>query len=414
MPPIKRKRGPPPSVHLNEIQIPAKRSAIRQRTQHWTEAEKERVFEKLQTGRVSITSIAEHVGPTKSLGQVAEFLEYMQLWSRLLPASEEPLPPPPEAECAPVDPLVSIKEEAKIIMSAHREDKETIEGFATNEIEILRYMHRLSDTAIRFKMFDTKFGLLLAQMLAGKDETAVAIEAYAELGKALEFFVRKVYKEAISICAFYRPFKFFDTRKIFSMNKDHINEAVVACGFEVGKPFPVLMNELLEKYVDDDVLAELAAQNTSEPIETNGKPSEAIESEDESETSEDSDSGDSDSGDIEDGGDSEDGEDSEDSEDNENKETTEQSPELSDDKPTTAHNVSSGVPSPPLCGKTDSVAFSNSDSDSAVSDIGSDAFVIHDDPSYYSSAKDVVSDSDYGGDSDGSETQRSDEVSDSY
>ncbi|KAJ2330310.1 hypothetical protein GGI00_003768, partial [Coemansia sp. RSA 2681] len=55
-----------------------------ERTATWSKAEKERVFELLRLGLTSPLMIAKHLGKTKSLRQVAEFLEYLSVCSALV------------------------------------------------------------------------------------------------------------------------------------------------------------------------------------------------------------------------------------------------------------------------------------------------------------------------------------------
>ncbi|KAJ2631277.1 Riboflavin synthase alpha chain, partial [Coemansia sp. RSA 1694] len=57
---------------------------ISERTATWSKAEKERVFELLRLGLTSPLMIAKHLGKTKSLRQVAEFLEYLSVCSALV------------------------------------------------------------------------------------------------------------------------------------------------------------------------------------------------------------------------------------------------------------------------------------------------------------------------------------------
>ncbi|KAJ2660386.1 hypothetical protein IWW48_002970 [Coemansia sp. RSA 1200] len=54
----------------------------------WTEDEKTQVLEILKHGRVSPMTIVARLGHTKTLGQVAEFLDYMEFWSAALDTPE--------------------------------------------------------------------------------------------------------------------------------------------------------------------------------------------------------------------------------------------------------------------------------------------------------------------------------------
>ncbi|KAJ1955750.1 hypothetical protein EC988_001711 [Linderina pennispora] len=64
--------------------IHQQRQEKRAKRNHWTDEEKERLFEKLKHGRASLVEIAKHVGPGKSLRHVAEYIEHMQFWSNRL------------------------------------------------------------------------------------------------------------------------------------------------------------------------------------------------------------------------------------------------------------------------------------------------------------------------------------------
>ncbi|KAJ1898447.1 hypothetical protein GGI09_005132 [Coemansia sp. S100] len=60
-----------------------------ERTATWSRAEKERVFELLQAGLTSPLMITKHMGKTKSLRQVAEFLEYLQVSSTVVGSDDD-------------------------------------------------------------------------------------------------------------------------------------------------------------------------------------------------------------------------------------------------------------------------------------------------------------------------------------
>ncbi|KAJ1999925.1 hypothetical protein GGI04_002197 [Coemansia thaxteri] len=72
-------------------------SSSHKRTAAWSTSEKERVFELLQLGLTSPLMIAKHMGATKSLCQVAEFLEYLQVCSVVLGSDSEDVLSSPEA-----------------------------------------------------------------------------------------------------------------------------------------------------------------------------------------------------------------------------------------------------------------------------------------------------------------------------
>ncbi|KAJ2060109.1 hypothetical protein GGI17_003967 [Coemansia sp. S146] len=60
-----------------------------ERTATWSRAEKERVFELLRMGLTSPLMVTKHMGKTKSLRQVAEFLEYLQVSSTLVGSDDD-------------------------------------------------------------------------------------------------------------------------------------------------------------------------------------------------------------------------------------------------------------------------------------------------------------------------------------
>ncbi|KAJ2417235.1 hypothetical protein GGI10_000358 [Coemansia sp. RSA 2530] len=61
----------------------------RERTATWSRAEKDHVLELLQMGLTSPLMIAKHMGMTKSLRQVAEFLEYLKVCSTLVGSDDD-------------------------------------------------------------------------------------------------------------------------------------------------------------------------------------------------------------------------------------------------------------------------------------------------------------------------------------
>ncbi|KAJ2744883.1 hypothetical protein GGI20_002612 [Coemansia sp. BCRC 34301] len=69
-----------------------------ERTVAWSETEKERVFELLKLGLTSPLMIAKYMGKTKSLCQVAEFLEYLSLCSTFIGSSSDDMSEDGDAE----------------------------------------------------------------------------------------------------------------------------------------------------------------------------------------------------------------------------------------------------------------------------------------------------------------------------
>ncbi|ORX69567.1 hypothetical protein DL89DRAFT_293197 [Linderina pennispora] len=80
----RRPPSPEDSPEDKALLIHQQRQEKRAKRNHWTDEEKERLFEKLKHGRASLVEIAKHVGPGKSLRHVAEYIEHMQFWSNRL------------------------------------------------------------------------------------------------------------------------------------------------------------------------------------------------------------------------------------------------------------------------------------------------------------------------------------------
>ncbi|KAJ2725552.1 hypothetical protein GGI07_001180 [Coemansia sp. Benny D115] len=279
MPPTKRKQ-PESSVTTAP---PARPVAVatpahKRRTQAWTEAEKELVFEKLQNGRAPITEITQHLGGTKSLRQVAEYLEYLHFWSTLLHDPKDPLPEPPEAICDdPLDPVDEQIQENKLQEEARADDFNTkIEAFRRNKL-LTQRNKRLSEEGRKYLMFDSEFGDLLAQMVTGSDDAKVPPDTFILLYEILHEFVSRVMREAFAAYTVRRVNKNApELGAVAILSAESINDVLRKYGYSQGKPPGELMNELVSRYAlmpDDGTGASGEPSEAGEPNDPNDSSS---------------------------------------------------------------------------------------------------------------------------------------------
>ncbi|KAJ1725081.1 hypothetical protein LPJ53_000732 [Coemansia erecta] len=231
------------------------------RTQKWTRAEKDRLFESLKSGRVSIAKAAQCVGETKSLRQVAEYIEYLQLWSKLIDNM-----PPHKQEAAPRMPAPEAEES----------DGGSSSDMASDADEDCSADVCPEPSTAAISMFDQSFADLLAKMCTGDDDAAVDKSTYAALRSILTDFLSSVLKESTYIATISKGTNHADANSTLRLNlhKEAVTESLQACGYGeymyAGDPARP-MDRLIAEYLDDTVASALLPE--PEPLSAAAAPS---------------------------------------------------------------------------------------------------------------------------------------------
>ncbi|KAI8321730.1 hypothetical protein GQ54DRAFT_304584 [Martensiomyces pterosporus] len=227
----------------------------------WTDAEKERVFEKLRRGRVSAVEIAKHVGKTKSLRQVAEYLEYLQFWSHALGdhANSDDTGAGSDEECTTESSdeegtAESSDEEAAALLEAKADDHDMLKKSKLYSNSIKYVPPSRAPAAVRkHNTFNSGFGNLLAKLVYADDRAQVVPTTFIHLYVDLVVFLRKVLVEVAIRSAVTGETNTSYMVPRTGVKKHTVRQALRSCGFDRGKPAPDLLAALLDKYLDKGV-----------------------------------------------------------------------------------------------------------------------------------------------------------------
>ncbi|KAJ2807940.1 hypothetical protein H4R20_001073 [Coemansia guatemalensis] len=232
----------------------------RKRSEDWSKEEKKVVARALKRGRKSITNVTRELGGTKSLRQVAQFLERREFWSNLLGK----LPPPDNEvrsihEAKEVLPETldaeSIKAQKKIdakVSELNARDDEFRAKVEENKSEI-RASHYRYYELIKFEYLDT-----LLQIIHGKEDCYVAAETVAFLGRTLEEYTRNVMRELITVASQIQNNTFpEESARSNVVNERTVHTALTTCGYLSRKPAHKLAEELIARHVSPWVFHQL-------------------------------------------------------------------------------------------------------------------------------------------------------------
>ncbi|KAJ1966308.1 hypothetical protein GGI12_000151 [Dipsacomyces acuminosporus] len=239
-----------------------------QRSSVWTDAEKERVFEKIQKGKASVAEIARHVGNTKSLRQVAEYIEYMQFWSTVIAsdsgverqAKEEEQEEGEEHAAAFVDNVdsdgkqdgLSISDEERdALAAAESDDREMLQKSALYTASLGLAGGQASAASRKYSTFNARFGNLLAKLVLGDDNAQVVPTTFIHMYIDLVLFLRKVLVQvAVRSAATANADTSYVVPRLL-VKKKHVLHALRSCGFDRGKPPADLFATLVGRYLGE-------------------------------------------------------------------------------------------------------------------------------------------------------------------
>lgn len=242
------------------------------RTPLWSPSERNIVLKRVQDGCWSPTEIARQVGPTKSLRQVVEYLEYVHRSSEHIRLQEEDLE------------TVQVTEEKRNKVDWKRTQ-------ARNAFLFKARWHRKNNDTPHYNnyvLFGAKKARFLSQLLStGSQRILVDDRIHLPLHRALEEFLQKVLKDIITRYVLTKPFvpvSYLNNKKVkvdhdcFMVDANCVKQSIVACGFELGVPSAQLCDSLLEKYVGEDkkveALANMEGEEDEEHSEEQEEPSE--------------------------------------------------------------------------------------------------------------------------------------------
>ncbi|KAJ2758222.1 hypothetical protein IWQ56_002432, partial [Coemansia nantahalensis] len=154
----------------------------------WIDDEKAVVADALSTGRKSVAELTRRLEGSKSLRQVAEYVERLELWSRVLGPLDPDMQPPPEAE--EVIGWFVLEEERSAAAAAQREDEEAAGPAGKPGAAGIPLRYRRHD-----RLIDAECASLLAKIAGHTDKAGATRKVGAFVGQALEEFLRKVLHE---------------------------------------------------------------------------------------------------------------------------------------------------------------------------------------------------------------------------
>ncbi|KAJ1727061.1 hypothetical protein LPJ61_004785 [Coemansia biformis] len=229
----------------------------------WIEDEKAVVAKALRSGRKSVAEIARRLGGSKSLRQVAEYLERLELWSRVLGTPEQGGSQPREAK--EVIGWFVLEEDKGAAASAQREDEEVTAANEAFEGHLARY----TNISMRYKRYDAIIDAectsLLAKVTSHSDKAAAARKLSAFVAQALDEFLRKVIHELlISGKLASTEYGHLKTRGWLIADED-VEVALERCGLPPTQHTTKTFERLLRRHLADDVFHKLCPRASPSP-----------------------------------------------------------------------------------------------------------------------------------------------------
>ncbi|KAJ2322956.1 hypothetical protein IWW51_003983 [Coemansia sp. RSA 2702] len=151
--------------------------ARRTRTAEWSAEEKQLVLAKLSTGRKPLMEIVHALNGTKSLRQVAEYIEYLDLWSRML-GKRSKKRPASKIEAKEIGLEQIIQEDLK---AAHKAAASDAKAKA-----------KISATKPQSQLFNVKVTWVKRNHLTRGRKVRVADETRLQLGQALRKYIGQI------------------------------------------------------------------------------------------------------------------------------------------------------------------------------------------------------------------------------
>ncbi|PIA15159.1 hypothetical protein COEREDRAFT_88019 [Coemansia reversa NRRL 1564] len=275
----------------------------RKRTEDWSKKEKKLVAKALKRGRKSVTSITQQLEGTKSLRQVAQYLETLDLWSHLLGS----LPPPEkrvrltrEAKETSSKTITTENVNAQRAieaenpkMKAHDDKFRAQVENSDSEDHKLHYKH--------YELINLENADTLLQIVGGRRDCCISVEAAAFLGNALEEFLINAMREIFTVASQLHCQTFaMGSSSSNIIYERMVHTALTTCGFPPGKSAQLKSDELIAKHVSPRVLSKLKLTKGATNINASNSSSQDSSSESASDSSENSESEHSETGLVQD------------------------------------------------------------------------------------------------------------------
>ncbi|KAJ1993538.1 hypothetical protein GGI25_002714 [Coemansia spiralis] len=229
-------------------------------TDTWTEEEKEKIFKILEHGRISAMAITRRLGHTKSLRQVAQFLDHMEFYATALdsPESRRKRFEYLDNEASALHCAEKVEEDRAALDEAWSEEQD-LKRLESQYRGLLQNSARSVKTAAKkYKVLDHSYSDLLAKIVSGNGDATVSTLSMMELHGYLTEFVRKIIKDVIVRAKIACQPTYRYGTKINNIDSAYIKASLAACSAKVeNRPPKQVFGSLLEKYVDSDSLIDI-------------------------------------------------------------------------------------------------------------------------------------------------------------
>ncbi|KAJ2689936.1 hypothetical protein H4R19_006463 [Coemansia spiralis] len=211
----------------------------------WIDDEKAVVAEALSTGRKSVAELVRRLGGSKSLRQVAEYVERLELWSRVLGPPESGAAPVPEAEEV-VGWFVLDEERAAAAAAQHEDMEAAAHSGEANAAGIPRRYQRHD------RLIDAECADLLAQIASRRADAGAARSVGAFVGQALEEFLRRVIHE-LAISSRLAGTGYGGLRLGRPVDDGDVEAALERCRLPATQPVQATFQAFVRRHLDPDL-----------------------------------------------------------------------------------------------------------------------------------------------------------------
>ncbi|KAJ2157871.1 hypothetical protein GGF46_004185 [Coemansia sp. RSA 552] len=224
----------------------------------WTAEEKRVVAGELQHGRKSPMAIVRALNGSRSLGQVADYLEYLELWTRILgPPPNKAAKHTPEAEEVRSSHVQAETREA--LRNCRKEDESAL------EMEPL-YLQGIESAACRTQHHDLinqEYATLLGTVMSRNKHQWITGSGTAELGTALDEFLHRVIFQIINCIPFVYERRHSSRTRLVHVKPVHVHTALRLANQAAGAPPAQIFAGVLRRNLDADRLEALSCASDS-------------------------------------------------------------------------------------------------------------------------------------------------------
>ncbi|KAJ1799806.1 hypothetical protein LPJ59_001572 [Coemansia sp. RSA 2399] len=233
------------------------------RSTEWTSAEKEQVFDILKHGRVPAMTIVQRLGYTKTLGQVADFLDHMEFWATALDTpSARHKRLKTTADCDIVESNASYiayeEDAANRIITKKQLDSEMTES---EQLELKEQQANYDS-----RVFSKEFVRLLASVTSRGTTVYVGHNAMAKLNVYMVRFLQRVIGDIVARTKIASTSASRYRSRGLKVSEAIARDSLAACGYS-GADLMQSFNDLLDRHVDlsEDEESETTDCSAAEP-----------------------------------------------------------------------------------------------------------------------------------------------------